>query len=89
MPNGLIEMMGQGIPALASPVGGIIDVVDNGLNGFILSETSADEIEKKMIEMITISNDQYVKMADKAYGIIKNNYSLEAAQNLAVKELQK
>ena len=87
MPNGLIEMMGCGIPAIASAVGGIADIVRDSDNGFILRDCTVEAISKGIEKAICVSEVDYQKMAGKAYLTIKNEFTLEAAQKESSKYL--
>ena len=87
MPNGLIEMMGSGIPAIASPVGGINDIIHNGKNGFLLMDCSVGAITKSIEEVIAISEENYRLMAASAYMEISENFTLPAAQKVGSKYL--
>ena len=87
MPNGFIEMMGCGIPAIASPVGGIADVMQDGENGMILSDRTADAIAAGMERAILLPEEAYRKMAEKAYETIGKRFTLKAAQEAASKYL--
>lgn len=88
VPNGLIEMMGYGIPALASAVGGIKDIIANRDNGFLTNTMEVSKIVKLMEEMIAISfTPLYKKMAWNAYNTVRQEFTLEAARKKAVTEL--
>lgn len=79
MPNGLIEMMGSGIPAIASPVGGIADVVESR-NGFLIQGYRVDDIKGKIEEAILTDENLYKSKAKNAYNKIKGEFTLSAAQ---------
>lgn len=79
MPNGLIEMMGAGIPAITSPVGGIADVVELN-NGFLIQGYSVDDIKSKIEEAVLTDENLYQSMARNAYSKIKGEFTLAAAQ---------
>ncbi len=85
LPNGLIEMMGQGIPVIASPVGGIKDVVRNGQNGWFLKGVSVPDIFGGMMEALRAPD--YISVASAAHKRILAGYTLEAAERLAMREL--
>lgn len=85
MPNGLIETMGQGIPAIASPVGGIKDVVIRGQNGWFLQGVSVPDIFGGMMEALRAPDYESVALA--AYKKISSEYTLEAAERRAMREL--
>lgn len=84
LPNGLIEMMGQGIPAIASPVGGVVDVVAEGVNGWLLEDNTVCGIEKGILKAIASSDAQ---MAENARQMILKEYSLSAAQKQAAEAI--
>lgn len=89
LPNSLLEMMGRGIPALASPVGGILDVVLENINGFYLSDTSVSAIVRGMYHLISISRDDYKKYCENAFYTIEKDYSLDGAIDNAKLELNR
>ena len=86
MPNGVIEVMGCGVPAIASPVGGITDII-NSMNGFILHDCTVEELKKQMISAIVTKEATYTKIAQNAYGTISKEFTLSAAQKQAKKWL--
>lgn len=87
MPNGLIEMMGSGIPAIASPVGGISDIIQDGENGLLLMDCSVEIIAKSIESAIAVSEENYRLMAASAYKEISENFTLSAAQKAGSKYL--
>ena len=87
MPNGLIEMMGCGIPVIASAVGGIADIIQDSENGFILRDCTADAICKGIEKAILASENTYQKMSKMAYTTITNEFTLYAAQKASGKYL--
>ena len=83
MPNGLLEMMGYGIPALVSYVGGIRDVVVDEKNGFVLSDNSKESIESGILRMIKMTNMDYERCSKEAYITIARKYSIDGARQNA------
>ncbi len=79
MPNGLLEMMGRGIPALASPVGGIKDIVIDGENGYVLANTNVESISDGLIWIMERDVESYKACAEEAYSVVKQEYSLDGA----------
>lgn len=77
LPNGLIETMLQGVPAVASPIGGIIDVIEDGVNGWILSDCSADSICETMIR--ALSSQDFLSIAKAAESTIAQKFTFEAS----------
>lgn len=87
MPNGLIEMMGCGIPAIASAVGGIADIIQDAENGFVLQNCTADTISEAIEKAILTPEESYQRMAKKAYTTITNEFTLCVAQKASSKYL--
>lgn len=79
MPNGLLEMMGQGIPALASPVGGVQDIVRDGENGFLLPDCSVSAIKNGIERMVLTDEATYAQYAAAAFSTVDKEYSQESA----------
>lgn len=87
MPNGLIEMMGCGIPAIASAVGGIADIIQDSKNGFILRDCTADAISKGIEKAVCTPENKYHDMSKMAYTTITDEFTLCAAQKACSKHL--
>ena len=83
MPNGLLEMMATGIPALASPVGGIKDLVRDKENGFVLKDCTTKTIADSLTEIICINEESYKKCSEEAFNTVCKEYSLAGAQDNA------
>ncbi|MDP2696272.1 MAG: glycosyltransferase family 4 protein [bacterium] len=52
MPNAMLEAMATGLPVIATAVGGIVEIVDNGKNGLLVNPRNSMEISKAMAELI-------------------------------------
>ncbi len=70
MPNSLLEAMAFGLPIITRPVGGIVDIFKNGINGFICETKDpvdfAQNIEKllenkNLMQEIATKNFRYAK----------------------------
>ncbi len=52
MPNALLEAMACARPVIATPVGGIADVVRDGVNGFLVPPADADALAQRVLELL-------------------------------------
>lgn len=81
MPNSVLEMMGQGIPAIASPVGGVIDIITHGETGWLLNQPSVCEINSALLQ--AIESPCYSDISKNARSVIASEYSLSGAKRVA------
>lgn len=77
LPTIILEAMACGTPVLVTPIGGIPDLIKDGINGFIMENNSPECISKNIIRSIEYPElDDVVNNAKK---IIEQNFSYEAA----------
>jgi len=77
LPNVILEAMACGTPVLATPVGGVPDLIKDGENGFIMENNTPEYIAKNVIRALNYPDlDRIVKNARK---LIEEEYSYEAA----------
>lgn len=77
LPNALIETMLQGVPAVASRIGGIVDVIEDGVNGWVLPDCSSNSICQAMIK--AVSSDNFLDVAKAAESTIEQRYTFAAS----------
>jgi glycosyltransferase involved in cell wall biosynthesis len=77
LPNLALESMGCGTPVLASPVGGIPDLVTDGETGFLLGDNSPLTIAEAILRIV---NDPHLEIiTQQARARVEREYSLGAA----------
>ena len=84
LPNVVIETMGRGIPVLASNVGGVKDVIMDGKNGFILSQSTDAAITAGLKKMIHLDKMTYDAISQCAYNMIKDQFMRDIAEKNVV-----
>ena len=49
---GVLEAMAHGIPTIATPVGGVPQIIDDGANGFIMPVDDERVLKEKMLRLL-------------------------------------
>ena len=78
MPNSVLESMGMGVPALASHVGGLKDIIVDGDNGYVLKNDDAKSIENALVDVF--EGNTLSEVSVKAKATVKNGFTLTKAQ---------
>jgi glycosyltransferase involved in cell wall biosynthesis len=66
MPAVLLESLAMGLLVVASKVSGIPDVVEDGVNGWLIAPNDIDALVKKITEVLTMDNSSLKKIAENA-----------------------
>lgn len=74
LPNTIMEAMACGIPVVAFNVGGIPDMIDDGVNGILVKLKSSEDLAKA-IEKILLDENLNKKFGDAARQKILNNFN--------------
>ena len=48
----VLEAMARGIPTVATPVGGIPQVIEDGVNGFLIKADDIESLSEKLIALL-------------------------------------
>ncbi len=65
LPVTMMECMARGMPVMATDVGGVCEIVENGKNGFMLKPDFTDgELVSAIKEYAEMSADERRKMSD-------------------------
>jgi glycosyltransferase involved in cell wall biosynthesis len=86
MPNVLMEAMSSGIPVVATKVGGVPELVQNGLNGFLVDSESPLQLADSMAQLIK-SQELRTKFSMNARKFISDHNSVEHIASIFKKEL--
>ncbi len=78
MPNSVLESMSMSIPALASPVGGLKDIIVDKKNGYVLEKDDALTIAKSLSEVV--ESDTLKVVSKNAKVTVEDKFTLSKAQ---------
>jgi glycosyltransferase involved in cell wall biosynthesis len=77
LPNIVLEAMSCGTPVLATKVGAIPDVIDDGQNGFLVDTNSPNDLAKGIVRAMQESDIEGI--SENARRLMVEEYSLEAS----------
>jgi len=73
----MLEAMACGAVVLATPVGGIPDIIRDGETGFIMEDNSAECIARSIVRVL--DNEDLEQVAGNARALVEKEYTYEAA----------
>ena len=77
MPITIIEAFSVGCPAIVTPVGGCVNMVEDGVNGFLVDDVSEDSYYQSLKRFVSLSEEERKQMKVNALKSYKNQYSIE------------
>ena len=77
LPNAILEAMACETPVLATQVGGISDVIQDQVTGYLLPDRSPETIAKAVEE--ALADEELPQVAKRGHEYIERNYSLAAS----------
>ena len=76
LPLALLEAMSMGKPAVAPQVGGIPEVIKDGLNGFLVQPRNPEALAEGMLQLLQ-DHVLYNKMSQNAAQVVRERFSLQ------------
>ena len=88
-PMGVLDAMAYGIPIVTTPVGGIPELIKDGVNGFIFEPYDIEALSIKLSLLIEskIKRSEFVREADKLVNGLLNISTINAQLSAAYEEL--
>jgi glycosyltransferase involved in cell wall biosynthesis len=77
LPVALLEAMSRGKPAVCTAVGGVPEVIEDGVNGFLVSPKNPPELAEKVL--CVLGDDALrLSMSRKAMETVQDRFSIKA-----------
>jgi glycosyltransferase involved in cell wall biosynthesis len=74
-------------PVVSTSVGGPIDIIENGLNGYLVPVADAKALADRMVDVLTYGEEQWRAMSDAAIATA-THYTWDDATDLLENALQ-
>lgn len=88
VPNVLLEAAATGRPCIASDVNGSVDVVEDGVNGYIFHRGDADSLIEKTEEFLSLSHEEKRKMGLKGHEKVAREFDRKIVIDKYLRELE-
>ncbi|MDD5079315.1 MAG: GT4 family glycosyltransferase PelF [Candidatus Omnitrophica bacterium] len=72
----IIEAQAAGVPVVATAVGGVVDIIENGKTGLIVPPADPQAMSEAILKIMQ-NKDLAQEMAENAYKKVKDEYNLE------------
>jgi len=76
MPLVALEAMSMGTPVISTPTGGIVDIIQPGINGFLSSGFRPEDLEREVISFIKSTPQAKQKLHIESQKIFPGKYSM-------------
>jgi glycosyltransferase involved in cell wall biosynthesis len=77
IPVSIMEAFSVGIPAVATAVGGVPEIVSNHIGALVDPHATAEEIQMILINLLSKPLSDWNKLSEQAYEVWKNQYNAE------------
>jgi glycosyltransferase involved in cell wall biosynthesis len=82
-----LEAMACRCPVVSTRVGGPLDVIEDGVNGYLVNVNDADALAERLIRVLSLSDEGWTRMSDAAYRTA-TSYSWDEATSLFERALE-
>jgi len=79
VPTILLEAMACGTPVLATPIGGIPDIIEEGETGFLLTNGQPECIAETAAKVLALPDEELVRVVENATALVHARFSYSAA----------
>lgn len=77
MPISALEALSVGLPMVSTPAGGMVDLVEDGINGFVSDDFTLENFVKQISSFLDLDKKELQEMKNRNIEKHRNNYSIE------------
>lgn len=82
IPTIIFESMGYGTPVLTTSISSIPEVIDDGINGFIVESNNKEAFKNKINEIMGLDDDELLKIRKNAQENVENISSVDKTMEI-------
>lgn len=82
IPTIIFESMGYGTPVLTTSISSIPEVIDDGINGFIVESNNKEAFKNKINEIMGLDDDELLKIRKNAQKNVENISSVDKTMEI-------
>ncbi len=84
IPTIIFESMGYGTPVLTTDVSSIPEIIDDGVNGFIVESNNKEAFMNKINEIMALDEEELLKIRKKAQEDVQNISSVDKTMEILI-----
>ncbi len=75
-PMAILEAFSRGKPVIGANIGGIPEMIDDGVNGYLFKSGNAEDLRKKLEQFLALPGERITEMGRAARRKVENEYSV-------------
>lgn len=83
----VIEAQASGVPVVATKVGGVVDIIDDGVNGLLVTSADSDSMAEGIIKVLR-NQELSSALAKNAYAKVLSQFTLEKMARMTLEVYQ-
>ena len=77
-PMAILESFGRGKPVIGARIGGIPEMIDDGVNGFLFEPGNRKDLQEKLALLLSLPPRRVLEMGEAARKKVEDGYSLRS-----------